>query len=124
MFEHTPENRTGWQLLGTEKVRSKNPSFWVDTIIRLLNVIGEDFDYVLISDTRFPNEIQRFKDEKYHIIPIHVERLNFDNGLTEEQKNHLSETALNDYEFDYYLEAKNLNELECEISSKLGFLFK
>jgi len=117
------KGRTILQQIGTNKIRSKEPNFWVDFIINLLNVIGEDYDYILISDCRFLNEIQRYMEEGYYIITIYVERLNFDNGLTEEQKNHPSETALNDYEFDYYLEAKNLNELECEISSKLGFLF-
>lgn len=124
MFEHTPENRTGWQLLGTEKVRDKDPDFWVDTVIRLMNVIGDDFDYILISDCRFPNEYYRWIEEGYRIISIHSKRLNFDNGLTEEQKNHRSETSLKDFNFDIYLEAENLKQLENEIDTKLKFLFE
>lgn len=116
--------RTLLQYIGTDKIRSKEPNYWVDFIINLVKVIGEDYDYVMISDCRFPNEILRWMEEGYVIIPVHVTRTNFDNGLTEEQKNHSSETALNDYEFDYYLEAENLDELEKEVCNKLGFLFE
>jgi len=116
--------RTLLQMIGTDKIRSKEPNYWVDFIINLVKIIGEDYDYILISDCRFPNELNRWTEEGYTIIPIHVKRLNFDNGLTEEQKNHSSETALNNYTFDYYLQAENLDELEQEICSKLRFLFE
>ena len=74
----------------------------------------EEYNYVLIADCRFPNEIHRWREEGYPIISVHVERLGFDNGLTEEQKNHASETALDDYMFDVYLKATNLTELREE----------
>ena len=36
------------------------------------------------------------------MVAIHIERPNFDNGLTEEQKNHPSEKDLDDYDkYDY-----------------------
>lgn len=116
------DGRTLLQQLGTEKVRSKYPSFWVDTVIRLINAIGEDYDLMLISDARFPDEVQRWKEEGYDIKTIHVDRLGYDNGLSEEQKNHKSETALDGFKFDYYLSATNLEELEKEVKEKLLFI--
>ena len=38
------------QWLGTEFVRAKFANFWVDTVIRLLNVFSDTVDYVLIPD--------------------------------------------------------------------------
>lgn len=121
--EKDEKGRTLLQQLGTEKVRSKNPDFWVDTVIRIVKILEDDFDYILIADARFPNEIQRWEEEGYRIIPVHVRRIDFDNGLTDEQKNHPSETALSGYAYHKYLEASNLDELKKEIKEKLRPLF-
>ena len=107
--------RTLLQQLGTEKIRSKKPDFWVDTVINFINVVKDDFDFILIGDCRFSNEINKWLEKGYKTISIHVTRTNFDNGLTLEQKNHASEIALNGYEFDYYIGAENLEELEKEV---------
>lgn len=116
--------RTLLQYLGTELIRSNDPNFWVDFVIRLMDNIGGLYDYVLISDSRFENEIIRWVEEEYPILTIHVKRLNFDNGLTEEQKSHKSETSLDHFVFNYYLQAETLDDLEKEIEDKLGFLYK
>ena len=103
--------RTLLQQLGTEKVRSKQPDFWVDNVIRLVNVLRSDFDYVIVSDCRYPNEIERWKDEGYEVIPVHVDRPGFESELTEEQKNHISETALDGHEFDFMCTAEDKEQL-------------
>ena len=56
---------------------------------------------MIIPDTRFPNEIDLIKSAYDNVDFIKVVRPGFDNGLTEEQKNHPSETALDDIEADY-----------------------
>ena len=103
------------QVIGTEKVRSRFPDFWVDAAINIAKIFENNYDYVLIGDCRFPNEIGRWKEEGYSVITVHIERLNFDNGLTVEQKRHPSETALNDYDFDIRIKAENLEDLEYQI---------
>jgi hypothetical protein len=113
------QGRTLLQQLGTEKVRTKYPNFWVDTVIHTVEVLADDFDYVLIADCRFPNEIDRWCEEDFRVIPVHVERLNFDNGLTEKQKNHASETALNNRVFEVYLKAENIPDLKLEVIEKI-----
>ena len=63
----------------------------------------KEWDYVLIPDTRFPNEIEYVKSSwvgESDIYTIRVDRPNFDSGATEEQLKHESECALDDYEFD------------------------
>lgn len=80
--------RTMLQQVGTDIVRAKYPNYWVDFIKEILDLLAarEQWDYVLIPDCRFPNEL----------IGLHlrVTRPDFDNGLTPEQQNHPSETAL------------------------------
>ena len=52
--------------------------------------------------------------DNFDCITIRIIRPNFDNGLTDEQKNHPSETALDDYPMEYelinYGDLKNLLE--------------
>ena len=98
--------RTLLQQVGTELVRVNNPDAWVNCVIELVKGFGNKFDYILIPDTRFPNEIEAWKDTGFKYTSLRVDRYNkdmtpFDNGLTEEQKNHLSEIALDNYQFDF-----------------------
>jgi hypothetical protein len=95
------------QYVGTDKIRKKIPDFWVDTVIRLLEAFGNDFDYVLIPDTRFKNEINKLRDFGFATLAVKVVRLNFENDLTLEQRNHPSERALDDFKFDYTIESES-----------------
>ena len=45
------------QYVGTEVVREQDENFWVDLLIRLTKVFRGRWEWVLIPDTRFPNEI-------------------------------------------------------------------
>lgn len=92
------------QYVGTDIIRKQKPDYWVDFIISILELFPNEWDYVLIPDCRFPNEISRLKENGFDTIHIRVVRPNFDNGLTEEAKNHISETALDDVAYDYCLE--------------------
>lgn len=54
-------------------------------IIALLKGIRTLYDYIIIPDVRFPNEIDKMCDN-FDCITARVIRPNFDNGLTDEQK--------------------------------------
>ena len=41
--------------------------------------------------------------EYFDVTTVRVTRPNYDNGLTEEQQNHESEIALDNYNFDFYI---------------------
>jgi hypothetical protein len=122
--EKDEQGRSLLQNLGLEKSRYRYPNYWVDTVIGIAKLFEDDYDYILISDCRFPNDISRWKEEGYVIIPVHVERLDFKNNLTEEQKKHPSETALDGYPFEVYLKAKTLEEMEIEIGKKIVWVEK
>jgi len=96
------EGRTLLQKVGTEGVRKVKPDYWVDFIIDILTFFYNEWDYVIIPDTRFPNEIEKMRD-CFDCSCVHVSRPGFENSLTEEQRNHPSETALDGYLFDHEL---------------------
>lgn len=90
------------QKIGTEVFRKNDPNCWINMAKSFVSGLGETVDYIIIPDARFPNEItfwQFFITEK-NLLTVRVERPNYDNGLTEEQKNHQSETALDNWDFD------------------------
>jgi len=104
------KGRTILQRIGTDVVRAKHPDFWVETVERLINVFQDDFDYFIIPDCRFQNEVEYLRDKGYNVTAFKVIRLNFESELTEEQKRHPSETALDDYIFDVYFECESGKE--------------
>lgn len=97
-----PEGRKLLQWFGTDVVRKNYKDTWVDMIVALLKGIRTLYDYVIIPDVRFQNEIDKMYDN-FDCVTVRIIRPNFDNGLTEEQKNHSSETALDDYPMEYEL---------------------
>ena len=97
--------RTLLQKVGTDSIRAKSPDFWVDYVIGVVQAFPNQRDYILIPDTRFPNEIERWGGIE-NIEPIHlrVVRKNFVSNLTDEQKNHQSEIALDNARPDVLME--------------------
>ena len=115
--------RTLLQWLGTDKIRANCPDFWVDAVVRVIEALQDEFDVVCIGDVRFPNEIQKMKFNKsIDPISIHIERLNFDNGLTPEQRKHPSENSLRYWDFDWYIKCESgVENLEREIDKMIEY---
>lgn len=88
------------QYVGTDVVRAADPEFWVDFILNILRFFGDNWDYVLIPDSRFPNEIERLRETGAQVTHLRVERPFFVSPLTPEQQKHPSETALDETEPD------------------------
>ena len=99
------------QHLGTELVRSVLPNYWTGVIIGFLDAIEphNQFDVAIVADVRFPNEAEIPFDQLEDVVSIRIERRNADGTpwvnplLTEEQRNHSSETSLDCYAFDYVI---------------------
>lgn len=94
--------RTILQHIGTDIIRKKEPDYWVNFIKSFINLFYEEFDYFIIADARFPNEIDLIKRD-FDTTHIKVIRENFKSPLSEEQQKHISETALNNYVADLYI---------------------
>ena len=99
--------RTILQYVGTDIIREQKPNYWVDFIIGILRLFPDEWDYVIIPDTRFPNEIDRLKEEGFDVITLKINRIDFENNLTKEQRQHKSEIALDGYEFDHVINVKS-----------------
>jgi hypothetical protein len=119
--------RTLLQTIGTEKIRMKyKNTFWVDRTCDLIDIFKNDYAWFLIPDCRFRDEIYttmaRFPD---YVTNIKVVRLNFDNGLSEEQKNHQSEIDLDNFNFDYHIVSESgLDNLEKQVNIFIEELLK
>lgn len=99
------------QFVGTDVVREQNPSFWVDFIIDVAKMFPDQWDYIIVPDSRFPNELSRWEEEGFDTVHVRIERDMKYSTLTEEQRNHPSETALDDVIPDCYV--ANDGSLEC-----------
>lgn len=114
--EKDEEGRTILQFVGSDIIRKKNPDYWVNFIASFLKLFEDQFDVVLIPDTRFPNEITSMIDYGFDTLSVRVNRMDFKNSLTEEQRKHISETALDDFKFDYYIDTiSDLDYLKSEL---------
>lgn len=82
------------QKVGTDIVREQRPNYWVDFVKDMLSMFPNEWDFVLIPDSRFPNEIDGLEQAGFNVIHLRVRRENFESPLTTEQQNHPSETAL------------------------------
>ncbi len=94
------------QTIGTDIVREKiNKDFFINRLCEDIVVYSYFFDVIVISGGRFPNELDIPKSKFKDVFIIKVERPGFENNLTEKQKKHITEHALDNYQnYDYLLE--------------------
>lgn len=96
--------RTLLQYVGTDVVRTQRPDYWTGFVMGVLQLFPNEWDYVLIPDCRFPNEVECFRNNGFDSVNIRINRPDFVSNLTPEQLNHPSETAMDDYMyFDMYV---------------------
>jgi hypothetical protein len=121
-YDKNEENRSKWQFVGTDKIRKENPNHWVDAVIDIITIFFDEWDYVIIDDCRFSNELERWIG--FDTLNLRVNRLNFKSALTPEQQNHISETALDNYEhFDYVINSESgLDKLEKEVDKFITWM--
>lgn len=94
------------QMVGTDLYRRQNPNIWVDALRYTAEEASEPI--ILIPDCRFPNEVDFVKSQGG--ATIKVSRLNPDSSpfvAPDRDPHHLSETALDDYPWDYVITAQS-----------------
>ena len=122
---------TGWNLseedkprellqqLGTGVIREylKKDDLFINRMIEDIEVFSCFYDAIIISDVRLKKEIIDLKRTFPELLTIHINRPNFDNGLTEEQKNHKTEIDLDDFtDFNINIENTTLEKLQEDAS--------
>ncbi len=101
--EKDEAGRTLLQQVGTNVIRKVEPDFWVNFIAKVTGFFKDTWDYIIIPDTRFPNELEKLKADDANVYHVRVIRKDFKSPLTEEQQRHPSETALDGVESDFTL---------------------
>ena len=103
------------QQLGIELVRNKiDKRLFIDRILQDIEIFSYFYDIIVISDVRLLDEITILKENYPDSTSIRVVRNNYENNLTKEQKNHLTETDLDNFtDFDYIV--NNDDNLELKI---------
>lgn len=100
------------QRIGTEQGRNTvDKNIWVDMVINTVAVTSNDYDVAIVADCRFPNEFDRWAQKDKEILKVKITRPEHENKLTDEQKQHSSETAL-DYYKDWDVLVLNDGSLE------------
>jgi len=101
--EKDERGRALLQIVGTDVVRAQSPDYWVNFVASILSFFHDEWDYVLIPDARFPNEIEVLSQFDLDVLHLRVVRAPFESPLTPRQQNHISETALDNYRPDEYI---------------------
>lgn len=104
------------QMVGTDIVRAKDPNYWANFIRDVLTFFPELYDYVIIPDCRFPNELEVMRGDNLALL-LRVTRPGHASTLTDEQKNHQSEVALDGIlaDIEFVNDASGLQELKSKI---------
>ena len=103
------------QKLG-DKIRSIDSKFFIDNMLKDLKVYEQLVDNVIISDVRFPSEIDDIRLNCNNVYAIYVENQHTVSKLTIKEQTHITETALDHYDdFDYVLANDELKDLKGKV---------
>lgn len=91
------------QTIGTDIVRAEEPTYWVDFVADMLGFFEQAWDYVIIPDLRFQNELETLIKRGFHTVHMRIIRDGYESDMPEWQQYHVSETELDDYPADIYV---------------------
>lgn len=121
--EENTKPRDFLQQVGVELIKNQiDDKLLINRVIEDIKVYSYFYDYIIISDARFIDEINLIKDNFDNVKVIHV--VSDNDNLTKEQKKHSTETSLdnfNDYDYEIYNDL-NLDNLNRKIESIVGEL--
>ena len=110
------------QQFGIEFIKEKiDDKLFINRTLQDILIFSYFYDIIIISDARLIDEIEILKSKYSNVVTIKVIRDGFDNGLSVSEKNHITETALDNYNnFDYIIKNENYGSLEKDIINLLG----
>ena len=103
------------QKMGIEIIQNKlgKKDFLLNRLYEDIEILSEFFDAFIITDARLIHEFESIKDKYEDVVTIKLERTNYNDELTEEERGHVTETELDHYEdFDYIIENKVIDDLK------------
>lgn len=91
------------QSIGIDLIKNKiNPNLLIDRVCDDIKVYSYFFDYIIITDARLVDEVETLKNN-FECVTIRITNSK-ENNLTIDQQNHITETNLDNYKFDYVIE--------------------
>jgi len=105
------------QKMGIEIIKNKlhKNTFLLDRLIEDINILSNFFDVFIITDARLKIEFETIKNNYQNTTSIKLNRNHYNDFLTEEQRNHITETEIDTYNnFDYIINNTSLTALEKE----------
>lgn len=107
--------------LGTDIIRNKiDPDFHINRLIEDIKVLSYFYDTFIVSDVRFPGEIEKVKNNYDNVLTIRIKRDS--DELSTNQKSNITETALDSFN-DFDIEIDNNGTLE-ELEAKAVSIIK
>lgn len=102
------------QQLGTDIIRGKlnKQYFFINRLLEDIEVLSYFFDSFIVADLRLPLEFEEIKKQYPDSIRIHIKRINHESELSDKEKSHITEVALDEYDsYDYKIVNETLEKL-------------
>lgn len=103
------------QKMGIEIIKEKmgKKTFLIDRLFEDIEILSNFFDTFIITDARLVDEFDAISNKYLDVVLIKLERENYDDQLTEEEANHITEKEIEYYkDFDYVIQNKSLKGLK------------
>ena len=103
------------QKMGTEIIKNKmgKEDFLLNRLYEDIEILNNFFDVFIITDARLIHEFESLKKKYSDVVTIKLERVDYDDMLTEEEANHITEKEIDTYDnFDYIVQNRSLNDLK------------
>ncbi len=119
--ENTGEKpREFLQKMGIEIIKEKlhKNYFLIDRTCEDIEILSNFFDVFIITDARLIMELEELKKRFDDVVTIKLERNNYDDLLTDEERSHITETEIDDYRnFNYIIKNTGIDELRKEANN-------
>ena len=118
------------QEVGIELIREKmnKRDFLLKRLFEDIDILKNFFDVFIIPDARLIDEFENIKRKYDDVVLIKVERDKYDNKLSYEEANHITEKEMDLYdEYDYIVKNEDCSSLRkkaSEIVSKIGGIYE
>ena len=107
--------REFFQKMGVEIIKEKlgKKNFLLKRLYEDIEILSNFFDAFIITDARLKDEFESLKKKYDDVVTIKLEREDYNDELTTEEANHITEKEIEAYEaFDYIIENRSLDDLK------------
>ena len=107
------------QKMGIEIIKNKlgKECFLLDRLNEDIEILSNFFDTFIITDARLEKEFKYFKEKYHNTVTIKLERDNYDDMLSDEEKSHITELEIDKLEeFNYIVNSESLDDMKEKVS--------